>query len=276
MLKNPWGLLNGDPENLVRVEDVPSGLECDCVCPTPGCGARFVAVHCTPPRQSYFRHYEAADCETSYESAVHRLAKQILHREKQIMLPYLDVMTSRSIAKAGTFSLKERLVERQLFHFDRAELEVSMDGRTPDVVLRKRGRDGADHKLLVEIVVTHDVSEEKLKWIRENSLATIKVFLGAVDRAITDKELKQVLIKGRAPWGGNVVCWAHHPKLDIMQRLVDECYLESLRDGTNRRGISLKSHGQGNVPKLNAVVREPEPSLITKHGTSASQSRLFE
>lgn len=101
MLKNPWGLLNGDPERLVRVEDVPSGLECNCFCSTLGCGARFVAAHCIPQRQSHFRHYEATDCEASCENAVHLLAKQILQCEKRIMLPHLDVTTSRSIANAG-------------------------------------------------------------------------------------------------------------------------------------------------------------------------------
>lgn len=277
MLKNPWGLLNGDPGRLVRVEDVPSGLACDCYCPTPGCGARFVAVHCSPPRQSHFRHYSAEDCGASYESAVHLLAKQILNREKRIMLPYLDVGISRSIAKVGTFGVTERLVERQPFAFDRAELEVWMDGRVPDVVLWKRDRDGNDHRLLVEIVVSHDVSEEKLRWIRENDLATIKVYLGGVDQAITEKELKQVLMKGRSPWGGNIVYWAHHPKLESTQRAVDEFYLESLRNGTNRRNMSLNDREQHNAPSLDEANKlSHRPSTKTQPGNRHTQGRLFE
>ncbi len=252
MLENPLGLLNGDPENQVRAEDVPSGLACNCFCPTPGCGARFEAVHCRPPRQSHFRHYKAADCGVSYESAVHRLAKTILHREKRLMLPYLDVQVSRSIVKVGTFSLKERIVERKTYQFERAEIEVRMDAkaewRVPDVVLWKRDRDGIDRRLLVEIVVTHDVSEEKQKWIHERNLATIKVYLGWADQAITEDQLKQILISGRAPWGGNIVCWVHHPGREAIQREVDDYYLESLRDGTNCRGISLKNRGKQTPP----------------------------
>jgi hypothetical protein len=276
VLKNPWGLLNGDPDKPVRVEDVPSGLECNCFCPTPGCGARFVAVHCTPPRQSHFRHYKVEDCGASYESAVHLLAKQILHREKRIMLPYLDVQTSRSIAKVGTFSLKERLVERQLFRFDRVELEVWMDGRIPDVVLWKRDRDGNDHKLLVEIVVTHDISEDKLNWIRENDLATIKVYLGWADQAITEVQLKQILMKGRAPWGNNVVWWVHHPKLDTMQRAIDDFYLESLRDGTNRQGMSLKDRGQPNPSNASTDENTNLPPTGRQSGKLGTQGWLFD
>jgi len=277
VLKNPWGLLNDDPGSLVRVEDVPSGLACNCYCPTPGCGARFIAVHCTPPRQSHFRHYEADDCEASYESAVHLLAKQILQREKRIMLPYLDVRISRSIARVGTFGLKERLVERQLFRFDRAELEVRMNERIPDILLWKRDNDGKDHRLLVEIVVTHDISEEKLQWIRENDLATIKVYLGGVDQAITEEDLGQVLLKGRAPWGGNVVYWAHHPKLATMQRAVDEFYLESLRNGTNGPNMTLNQRKPQHKPPVNENNNPPtSPSNGEQRRTHYRQRSLFE
>jgi hypothetical protein len=193
------------------------------------------------------------------------------------MLPYLDVRISRSIARVGTFGLKERLVERQLFRFDRAELEVRMNERIPDIVLWKRDNDGKDHRLLVEIVVTHDISEEKLQWIRENDLATIKVYLGGVDQAITEEDLGQVLLKGRAPWGGNVVYWAHHPKLATMQRAVDEFYLESLRNGTNGPNMTLNQRKPQHGPPVNENNNPPtSPSNGEQRRTHYRQRSLFE
>ena len=233
-------------------------------------------MHCQPPRQSHFRHCDADDCGASYESAVHLLAKNILEREKRIMLPYLDVFTSMGIAKVNTFAVKERLVDRQLFRFDRAALEVWMDGRIPDVVLWKRDEAANDHRLLVEIVVTHDISKEKLQWIREGNLATIKVYLSWADRAITEDELKRCLIKGRAAWGGNIVHWVHHPKLEEMQRTVDEYYLESLRDGTNGPNMSLENRGRQRVPSRSEA-RNPSSAQLTRHdGDNLDpQRRLF-
>lgn len=279
MLKNPWGLLHGDRERPVRVENVPSGLACNCNCPTPGCGARFVAVHCKPPRQSHFRHYDAEDCGASYESAVHLLAKSILEREKQIMLPYLDVFTSRKIAKVNTFAVKERLVNRQSFQFDRAELEVWMDGRIPDVVLWKRDAKGIDRKLLVEIVVSHDISDDKMWWLQENQLATVKVYLSWANQAITEEQLKQCLIRGRDSWGGNIVHWAYHPRLEATQQAVDEYYLESLQDGTNGPNMSLKNRGQR---KLSVAVTKNQQAQVDVHLTERKrqsdsvQRTLFE
>ena len=40
--------------------------------------------------------------------------------------------------------------------------------------------------------------KKKQKWIHERNLVTIKVYLGWADQAITEDQLKQFLISGRA------------------------------------------------------------------------------
>jgi hypothetical protein len=224
MIKNPYGLLNG---KLVTVDQVPSGLACGCVCPNPGCGARLVARHCDAGRESNFAHHAADECQASYESALHILAKEILGQRKRLMLPELKIESSRAIQRAATFRQRDILVKRQLFRFDRAELEVRMEGRIPDVVLYKSSR-----RLLVEIVVTHDITAEKLEWIRQQNLATVKVFLGWADRAIRERQLRKCLETGKSRFGDNIVTWVHHPKQMAAQEQLDEQYLRSLDDGT--------------------------------------------
>ena len=101
MLENPLGLLNGDPENQVRAEDVPSGAACNCFCPTPGC------VHALRP-YIVDRHGSRTSATTRLLTAeslmkvpVHRLAKTILHREKRLEAHRIsDVQVSQVLLRS--------------------------------------------------------------------------------------------------------------------------------------------------------------------------------
>lgn len=221
-LKNPFGLKNGV---LVTVHDVPPGLECGCTC--PNCGAQFIARIGVTGRQPHFMHYNAPECGASYETAAHRMAKEILQESKAIMLPYLDLESSKAIQVAGTFRAKQRLVERQLFGFDDAELEVWMDGRVPDVVLTKR-----DRRLLVEIVVSHGITPEKLQWIRDGNHAVMRVNLTWANPTTLRSTLQQCLRTGFDPYGRNVMHWVHHPWARETQERLNQEYLKSVADGT--------------------------------------------
>lgn len=227
-LLNPLGLLNNDPATPVRVEDVASGLDCNCYCAY--CGSPFVAVRGTR-RQWHFRHHKANDCGRSFETAVHFMAKQVLVAEKRMMLPYLKVRPSRDLWQVGTFvSQEELVVKRQLTYFDRVEDEVRMDSRIPDIVAFK-----GDRKLLVEIVVTHDLTEDKIAWIRENDLATVRVNFSWMDYDVNLAALKKCLRDGRAvncTPRFNIVTWVHHPSLAAAQVRVNEEYLSSIQQSS--------------------------------------------
>lgn len=256
-LKNPFGLKNGV---LVTVDEVPSGLACGCVCPTESCGALLIAKHCGPGRESHFAHYMSADCEASYESAVHLLAKDVLKETKAICLPYLDVESSERIQVPGTLRRKDRIVERRLFRFDDVQLEVWMDGRVPDVVLFKN-----DRKLLVEIVVSHEITRKKLEWIREHNLAVVQVNLGWAIPSMLRMELKNCLKSGYSTHRTNIVGWVHHPELEETRRRLDGEYLASVADGTVVR------------PKLPEGPTSPLPkSVIPISPEFKKQKKLFD
>jgi hypothetical protein len=102
-----------------------------------------------------------------------------------------------------------------------------MDGRIPDIVMSKRNR-----KLLVEIVVTHDLTCDKIQWIRDKDLATIRVDLSWVGYNVNRSTLAKCLRDGRAvnvTPRFNIVTWVHHPHLAAAQERVNAEYLRSIQ-----------------------------------------------
>jgi hypothetical protein len=222
-LKNPLGLLNNDPTQPVRVENVANGLDCNCYC--AGCGGRFVAVQNV--QTPHFRHHNCDDCGGSFETAVHLMAKQVLVETRTLMLPYLKVRPEKKLWKGGSFVTQEIfVVERQRYHFDRVEDEVRMDGRIPDIVMWK-----GDRRLLVEIVVTHGICEEKLNWIRENDFPTIAVNMSWAHYDISLAMIRNALHDGRmvnCTPRLNIMTWVHHPRQAATQEEVNQQYLATL------------------------------------------------
>lgn len=187
-IANPLGLRGNDPSQPVRVEAVANGLACDCYCAK--CGGRFVAVQ--NAKTPHFRHYNCDDCGGSFETAVHLLTKQVLAETKTLMLPYLKVRPDKRLWKVGSRVTQEIcVVEQQCFRFDRVEDEVWMNGRIPDIVMWK-----GDRKLLVEIVVTHQICEEKLNWIRENNLSVVEVNMAWANYKIEKDGIRKALHDG--------------------------------------------------------------------------------
>jgi hypothetical protein len=101
-----------------------------------------------------------------------------------------------------------------------------MDSFIPDIVGYKGGR-----RLLVEIVVTHDLDERKMAWIRENNFAVVRVNLSWLSYDATRSMIDQALRDGRmvnCTPRINIVNWVHHPRLAEAQSEVDQQYLRSI------------------------------------------------
>ncbi len=110
------------------------------------------------------------------------------------MLPYLEIKPEPEIYRTYKWHREikvYRLLERQPYDFESVEDEVWMDGKVPDIVAISKGR-----KLLIEIVVTHDIDEEKLEWIREHNLSTLRVSLGLLPYDAGRDVVKQCLLAG--------------------------------------------------------------------------------
>lgn len=131
---------------LVHIEDVPSGLECNCVCPE--CGAKLIARK-GKKNQKHFSHINGADCAGARMTALHMLAQQIIQEEKKIRKPWFkDYCEDPS---------KEIYFESVLLEQRFKTTEIN---RRPDCVgIIKNG--DKQYEVWIEVKVKHAIDEDK-------------------------------------------------------------------------------------------------------------------
>lgn len=69
---------------ILHIDQASNGLKCECICHQ--CGERFEAIQ-GEKRKKHFRHYTNSNCIGGLETALHKLAKQILLESREISLP---------------------------------------------------------------------------------------------------------------------------------------------------------------------------------------------
>ena len=225
-----YGIRNSDNE-VVNINEIPKelrGLKCDCIC--PNCGQTLVARK-GEIREQHFAHYFDktiahksgmfyCDVEKANESALHLMAKQIIAQELAIRVP--ERLISPEEANVDWFmrEIDARFEpytyqESKLITALSVDLEVHLNGFTPDVVLRtERG------ELLIEICVSHKVSEEKVERVQEYNAATLEIDLsGYLDAPITRDELRDIIINKKT-------CkhWIYYPLSDNAIKKAQDYY----------------------------------------------------
>jgi len=177
---------------MVHISKVSSGLECDCICPDPGCAWDLVA-HKQRTSESFTEHFkhrlemregqevdrECASRVGAEESIVHRLAKKHVtankyitigiykHRYKKYkgrVVPDLDIgITKETHAKLSELKLETR------------EL-ASKKNYQPDITAEWDGR-----KMAIEIFYRHATDEEKIQKFKEDDIPAIEFNLSTID-----------------------------------------------------------------------------------------------
>lgn len=150
---------------MVHISEVPSGLGCGCRC--AACGGLLVARK-GEVNEHHFGHHASDPCRTAVETAVHKLAKQILEERRELLLPAVDARDR------GRHLI---LREARTYSFDTAMLERPLEGVIPDVIVTK-----GEHRLLVEIVVTHRSGLEKIERIRRMGISAVEIDLSRLPR----------------------------------------------------------------------------------------------
>ena len=179
---------------LVHVNDVPSGLACDCTCPE--CGALLIARK-GKKNQHHFAHANGADCAGARMTALHMLAQQIIQDERKIRKPHFKEYCE-DVTKIIEFSSVELEV-----HFKTQEVN-----RRPDcvgIILKGDKR----IEVWIEIKVTHEVDEEKLNDIQHLGVICMEVNLsGLLDTDYTIETIREALFVNI----GNKK-WINYPQL---------------------------------------------------------------
>ena len=179
--------------SVVRIEDVPSGLACNCVCPAVDCDQPLIASKGKKVAH-HFRHASGADgCRSSAETNAHIWAKQVLEQEKAIWLPAIQG-TVRGVTVTTH--------RKQRFPFDAVRLETRMNEIVPDVVLSKGSRE-----LVVEVHVTHACDAEKIAKLEAAGISTLEVDLSAYRTCEDEADVRKAIL-ATAPRR-----WLVNPKL---------------------------------------------------------------
>lgn len=162
----------------VHVDDVPSGNQCGCTCPM--CGQPLIARNQGQKMMHHFAHpSQPHDVKSNGETALHKLAKQIIADNKAVMLPAY-YQYSRS----------------QLFYFDAVEVEERNDYELlqPDCVGIKYVND-TPHRLWIEIKVTHGIDERKSNEIHRLCQPCIEIDMERFrNRPYTESEVVEFLL----------------------------------------------------------------------------------
>lgn len=173
LLTVPFGLRDG---RFLFVNEVSPGIGCGCVCPE--CGMPLIARNREfegRQRARHFQHARATTCQGGWETAVHRMAKEVLADAGAIMLPR---WTSGDIE-----------IEPSTFSISASRLEVSLLGGCirADAVLNGVADDVELSQLCVEIRVHHAVDSTKRDLLTLHGVDVIEIDLSGLDEdAIAD------------------------------------------------------------------------------------------
>lgn len=204
-IKLAWG--EQEDGAIVHISEAGRGLTCKCKC--PGCGAPLIAYK--KGKAPHFGHYRGKACRIAYETAIHKLAKQILERERRIKVPAVE---------AHVGSLSEQRYQEMEIELDEVWLEHFMDGMRPDLYARK----GTRH-IAIEVAVTHRCGDDKLALIRDRQTPTVEIYIGHLRRD-AGEEAVGAEITSLAPR-----VWLFNPYIEEMRARLQE----QVRDAEDKR-----------------------------------------
>lgn len=176
--KLPFGLKDG--KTLVHIDEVESGLKCNCVC--PDCHHPLVARK-GEKTAHHFAHHKGKECEHGLETALHLAAKEILERHKKIIIPEVVLRLGANRHNDWTISNEIEI------EFDEVKLESYHQGVVPDVLVYIKGK-----PLMIEVTVTHKTGEEKIQKVREQGISILEINLEHFDRMFSLEDLEREVI----------------------------------------------------------------------------------
>lgn len=165
-----------------RPSDVAGGLACACRC--PACDRALIARNGGNRRRPHFAHHTRTECPGAFESAIHRMAKQLVCESVEITLPGWDgtaEMPNPPVLRGNNGFVHHG--EKIDIAFRRtplrgARVELAVGAFRPDVVAIDD-----DGELLIEIKVTHAVGANKQRLVRSDSHRMFEIDLSRVTTA---------------------------------------------------------------------------------------------
>ena len=176
-IRIPFGWRQAD-DLMVSIQDAERGIACGLHCPV--CQRPLVARKGEVLRH-HFAHASECECSGALESALHKMAKQVLLSESGIMAPSIEASLGRWIKQvrpAGWSILRGAQQEKAAAGALRPDVTAYMD----------------DARVAIEVLVTHPCSLEKARTLGAEGLQVLELDLSACRRDdITEPELREAI-----------------------------------------------------------------------------------
>lgn len=208
-------------DKLIHISEAERGLNCNCSCPI--CGGKLVAKK-GESNIHHFAHYENCDCEYNNETIIHMLGKWIIKQHMAVQVPAIELNKTDKDLTGKEHNLSFNAKSHTLI-FDNVELEKAANDFRPDITAYSQ--ETTTH---IEIMVTHDVPEEKLVKVQRDGVPMMSIDLSSVDPLSSQEQLKSIVLY-TAPRE-----WIYHP--DIEQIEID--LTNELTSNINSINQSLK------------------------------------
>lgn len=180
-LRVPFGEKEGW---LFTPDDVERGLACGCYCPS--CGSQLIANK-PKVKRNYFSHYNSEECFGGYETALHRMGKQIIEDAGYVFLPFKSIDLKAHIAE-GVYLREHIKYSRHKAELSNVVSEQQAERWRPDLTATLKN--GAT--LYIEIQVTHAVEEPKAEAL--DNLMEIDLSSVSPDQVLDLEALKELVL----------------------------------------------------------------------------------
>lgn len=189
-----------------------------------------------PELSHHFAHEADSSCSGAAETALHRLAKEIIEQELKLWLPAVTacyLKESRQLYPAGDVS------------FTRAQSEARhLQEVVPDLFIER-----GDRKLLVEIWVTHPCDEAKRNELMKKGIATLEIDLSEFPRSASREEVSKAVLKEAHRY------WVYHPKIEAeiaAMRAVDEAAKQREKEAFEDNSAKMEANYRAGLQDLAA------------------------
>lgn len=194
---------------LIDIKDATTGKECNCTCIV--CGGKVIAKNKSfeGRKKDIFFAHEGTYSLHDNESYLHKLAKEIIRNACVIAIPLTRDRRIMLYHKPDMVTL----VAFQL-RLSEVFLEKGLEGC--DIVPDVTANLGDGTCVLVEVVVTHDIDEDKMSvFERLNRYPVLRIDLSEVTKTISEEDLFEAICKT-----GKYSEWVYFPHKEPTQKQV--------------------------------------------------------
>lgn len=143
------------------------------------------------------------------ETLLHIKAKEILEREKRIVLPAIFVEVEATLP-SGDILTKRKCLPEQLVQLESVVLEKRVGRIRPDVVARTIAvGEWLAEQILIEITVTNFIDDERIGRITREGHPALEIDISRMGGVVTEDEFARLIIEELA--GKR---WLFHPRLE--------------------------------------------------------------